>query len=151
MKKYILIFVLILTVPLLGSVRKHQNFLTTAIDVDATVTKTNVTDFPSAEVAIEHSTEAAFTVTFARAAGSASTVDIEIEVSTDNKATWSLYRSADGSALIRIPTNTSVVSGTTVRRTYQINAIGISHFRVKSVENTDVANNITDFNVQISL
>jgi len=157
MKRYILIFILILTIPLLGSVRKSEYFLIDAagdpspIDVDATVTKTNGTDFDSEEISIEHSIKITLTVKFKRAAGSASTVDIEIEVSPDYKSTWSLLRSSNGTALIRIPTNEPVVSGTTVVRSYQLEANGFSHFRIKSVENTDAANNITEFNVMISM
>ena len=155
MKKYaqvfIAILILILATSLSGHVRKHEYLLSEAKAVNAGAMKTNGTHFDSPGVSLEHSDKVTLTVVFARAAGSSSTVDVEIEVSPDNGATWALLRSADGTALLRTPTNEPVITGTTVRRTYQINAIGISHFRVKSVENTDVANNITDFNVQISL
>ena len=157
MKRYILIFALILVIPMSGNVRKWDSFLLnsvaaeTAIDITASATATNDTEFTSDEIAVEHSAKVIISVTFTRAAGSSSTVDFEIEVSTDHKNSWSLYRGGSANPMIQVATNTPVISGTTVNMAYQINAVGISHFRIKDIENTDSSNAITAVQVQISM
>lgn len=157
MKRYILILALILVIPMSGNVRKYDNFLLnqydveTAIDIAASATATNDTEFTSDEIAVEHSAKVIISVTFTRAAGSSSTVDFEIEVSTDHKNSWSLYRGGSANPMIQVATNTPVISGTTVNMAYQINAVGISHFRIKDIENTDSSNAITAVQVQISM
>jgi len=157
MKRYILIFALILVIPMFGNVRKWESLLldsngaAEAIDIAASATATNDTEFYSAEIAVEHSAKVIISVTFTRAAGSASTVDFEIEISTDHKNSWSLYRGGSANPMIQTATNTPVISGTTVNMAYQINAVGISHFRIKDIENTDGANAITAVQVQISM
>lgn len=157
MKRYILIFALILVIPMSGNVRKWDSFLlnsvgaVTAVDIAASATATNGTEFTSDEIAIQHSAKVIISVTFTRAAGSSSTVDFEIEISTDHKNSWSLYRGGSANPMIQTATNTPVVSGTTVNMAYQINAVGISHFRIKDIENTDSSNAITAVQVQISM
>ena len=158
MKRYILILVLILVIPMSGNVRKWDSFLLnqydveTAIDIVASATATNGTDFTSDEIAIEHSAWVLISVTFARAAGSSSTVDVELEVSSDHKNSWSTYRSGSGtSPMVQVRTDSPVISGTTVKMSYQINGTGISHFRIKDIENTDSSNAITAVQVQISM
>ncbi len=157
MKRYILIFALILVIPMSGNVRKWDNFLLDSngadatIDIAASTTATNGTEFTSAEIAIEHSAKVVISLTFTRAAGSSSTVDVELEVSPDHKNSWSLYRGGSANPMIQTATNTPVISGTTVKMLYQINAVGISHFRIKDIENTDSSNAITAVQVQISM
>jgi hypothetical protein len=97
--------------------------------------------------------QCAIIVIFGRAAGSASTVDIELSVSNDGGLTWSLLREATSldEVLIQVPINTTAIEGNTVRVSFMLNIIGFDRLRVESIENTDGANNITDCQVQISM
>lgn len=157
MKRYILIFALILVIPMSGSVRKWNDMLlnsvaaVTAIDIAASATATNGTDYTSLELPVEHSIRVVISITFARAAGSSSTVDVELEVSTDHKKTWSTYRGGSANPMIQVATNSEVITGTTVNMAYQINAAGISHFKIKDIENTDSSNGVTDLQIRISM
>src|SRR4030042_890294 len=130
--------------------------LGTAVDCAADTVLANGTDFASANVPIgkeSYPRDCSVTITFTRAAGSASTVDFEFEVSTDQKATWSLLREADSldTPLIQIPTNTPIMTGTTVRVTFYMNAPAVSHIRLRSIDNNDVANALTAINVTLSI
>ena len=157
MKKLTLIFLAaLLVLPLMASYHKHWTMLGAAVDCAANTVITNGTNFASAHVPIDKESyprDCSVTITFTRAAGSASTVDFEFEVSTDRMATWSLLREADslGTPLIQIPTNTPTITATTVLVTFYMNVPAVSHIRLRSIDNNDVANALTAINVTLSL
>jgi len=157
MKKLTLIaLVALLALPLAASYHKHWTMLGTAVDCAADTVISNGTAFVSAHVPIgkeSYPRDCSVTITFTRAAGSASTVDFEFEVSTDKGATWSLLREADSldTPLVQIPTNTPVITGTTVRVTFYFNVPAVSHIRLRSIDNNDVANALTAINVTLSI
>ena len=157
MKKLALVLlVTCLALPLAASYHKSWTMLTASVDCAADTVLTRGTDFTSRPIPIgkeSYPRDCSVTITFTRAAGSASTVDFEFEVSTDNGATWSLLREADtlDTPLIQIPTNTPVITGTTVRVTFYMNIPAVSHIRLRSIDNNDVANALTAINVTLSL
>ena len=111
------------------------------------MTKANGTDFTSVEVNVVNlPSQGALTVTFARAAGSASTVDFYFEISTDGGSTWATFEGAQ----ISIATNHAVISATTVRSALLVDLGGVSNIRLSKIVNGDGSNNITAANVSIS-
>ena len=143
-------FLFIVALPLNGDYYKHKDFLSDAIDVGANVVKEAGTDFITWEPDFDPLNTVALTVEFTRAAGTSSTVDFEFEVSFDGGDTWALFRDSLSNPLIRIPTNTTVISGTTVRVTFQVNVYGYSDIRLKSIDNNDTLNGITAVMVTLS-
>lgn len=128
------------------------NFLDTAVDVGAGATATNGTEFTSNELEIgrwlaEKQQPGAIIVTFTRAAGTADTVDFELEVSYNGGTTWASFEGVG----IKVATNHAVISGTTVRVHIEVNFYGISTIRVHSIKNNDSTNGITACNVTLSL
>ena len=126
------------------------DFLDTAENVgtNAVITNGVGNDFLSNEVWVSrrgYSSIVLITCEFTRAAGSASTVDFYFQVSYDDGTTWSDYD------LIEIATNTTVISGTTVRVSYPFNSQGASHWRLSSIDNNDVSNALTACNASISV
>ena len=154
MKKYIVVLMLILVVPLLASYRWHGALLDGTLGVVATDTATNGTDFDSKEMLVYDVSAIGVTFIFSRAAGSASTADCTFEVCYNGGsngppvtgAHWATFKNTD----IKVATNTVAVTGTTVRVFYEISVYGASHFRVKSIKNNDAVNNITAVNVVVS-
>ena len=154
MKKYILILIFILTVPLLATYKRHDALLDGTLGVLATATATNGAEFTSEEVIVYDTPVIGVTAIYSRAAGSALTVDFVFEVCYDGgsdgpplaTATWATFNGTD----IKIATETAAVTGTTVRVFYEMTVYGASHFRVKSITNNDTANNITAVNVVVS-
>ena len=128
-----------------------RNFLTTAIDVDATVTLTNGSTMTSEEVPVVKD-QVALTLEFTAAAGSASTLDIELEGSYRKSGTsgWSIIRNEAATPIIQVATNTDVITGTTVRVTYIMNVYGIKRLRIRSVHNSDAVNNVTEVQLTLS-
>lgn len=157
MKKLSLILlVIMLALPLVASYHKHWTMLGTAVNCAANTVISNGTAFASAHVPIgkeSYPRDCSATITFTRTAGSALTVDFEFEVSTDNGETWSLLREADSldTPLVQIPTNTPVITGSTVRVTFYFNVPAVSHIRLRSIDNNDTANALTAINVTLSL
>src|SRR4030042_2885686 len=84
MKKLLLItLAALLVLPLAASYHKHWTMLGTAVGCAADTVITNGTEFASANVPIgkeSYPRDCSVTITFTRAAGSASTVDFEFEV-----------------------------------------------------------------------
>jgi hypothetical protein len=155
--KKVLIFGLVLiflsTVLLADKKYGHKAFLASAISVNATVTKVNVTDFTSLELTTMNPQVrdiAAIIVTFTRAAGTSSTVDFKFEASYDGGTTWALLFDATGEKTFSVATNTVVISGTTVAVLFQINTGGVTNLRLRSVYNSDATNNITAVNATLS-
>jgi len=155
-KKTLILLALIIFVAFsFGDYSYNEDFIDTAIATITTgVTKVNVTDFTSNEIRVsrspvpsESADACAITITFTRATGSASTVDFAFEASYDGGVTWATFEGVE----IKIASNYSVVSGTTVRvlKTF-INIPGVSHIRLKSVKNNDAAS-ITAVNATLSL
>ena len=144
--KLLILAVLLLMLPLSGSWSRSYNFVETAFNLNAGLTATNGVEFDSEELSVKRRSPVAFTVTFTRAAGAADTVDFAFEASYDNGNTWATF---DG-VTISIPTNHSVVSGTTVAVLKIIRVRGVSHVRLKSVKNNDGVNNLTAINVVLS-
>jgi hypothetical protein len=134
-------------IPLGADYRYSKAFLAAAIGVNAGVTKTNGSDFTSVEInVVSLPSQGALTVTFARAAGTASTVDVYFEVSTDGGSTWATFEGTT----ISVATNHAVISGTTVRSALLIDLGGISNIRLSKIVNNDGSNNVTAVNVSIS-
>ena len=150
MRKFILAIILLLTIPLMGAYRKSADFLASAVAVNATITKVNGTDFTSVEVNLSYPpdlpTIGALTVTFTRAAGSASTVDFEFQVSYDGGTSWTTAYYVR----IQVATNETAVSNV-VKVTKPVYLYGISHMRLYRIVNNDGANNLTACNAKISL
>ena len=154
MKKLIIISILILTVPLLATYKRHDALTAGTLGVLATATATNGTDFTSVELPVHNTPFIGVTAMYNRAAGSALTVDFVFEgcydggTDTEPVATahWATFKGTD----IKIATQEAVVTGTTVRCLYEIRVAGISHFRWKSVKNNDTVNDITNVNVVVS-
>ena len=154
MKKFIMILILILTVPLLATWNRSDALLDGTLGILATATATNGAEFDSKEIIVYDTPFIGVTAMYDRAAGSALTVDFVFEVCYDGgsdgpapaTAHWATFNGTD----IKIATETAVVTGTTVRVFYEIAVYGASHFRVKSITNNDTANNITNVNVVVS-
>ena len=157
MKKIALVaLALALVFPLYASYHRSWKMLPTPVNCAANTIIINRVNFWAGHIPIgseRQARECSATITFTRAAGSASTVDFEFEVSTDNRVTWSLLREPDAldTPLVQIPTNTPVVSGTTVQATFYFNLPGVSHIRLRSINNNDTVNNLTAINVTLSL
>lgn len=129
----------------------QQDFLDTAEDVGTNTAATNGVgnDFLSNEVWVSRRGYASVVLIvceFTRAAGSASTVDFYFQVSYDDGTTW-----ADYDVTREIATNTTVISGTTVRQAYRMGSEGISHWRLSQIDNNDASNALTACNASISL
>jgi hypothetical protein len=120
--------------------------LTTAVDVGAGVTKYNMTDFNSPGQSPEHALTAGITVEYTRAAGSASTLDVDFEISFDGGTTWATFEGAS----FQVATNHSVISGNTVRVFKEYNLFGAFYLRVKSIKNNDASNGVTAVQVYLS-
>ena len=146
MKKYMIVFILILTIPLFATYRRHDTLLDGTLAVVATTTATNGSEFTSKDLITYDTPYIGVTAIFTRAAGSALTIDFTFEVSFDNGTTWATFKGVD----VKVATNTAAVTGTTVRVFYEMAVYGASHIRLKSVKNNDTANNITAVNVIIS-
>jgi hypothetical protein len=146
-KLFILIGILLLILPLTGSHKKNLDFVSTGFSLTTgPVTKViGDTGFTDNKVGVTDAPGGLLTVTFTRAAGSASTVDFYFQISYDRGTTW-----ADFIQTIEVATNHSVISGTTVRVSEPIDLRGISHIRWSKVTNNDVANALTAVNVTIS-
>jgi len=144
MKKLFLICLLVLAVSASGAQYYNANFLDTAVAVNAGITSVNGTDFASKERPTSNNA-GLITITFTRAAGSASTVNFYFQVSFDGGTTWSDYIES-----ISIETQHSVISGTTVRVSKPVNLWGISYMRLSKIVNGDTANNLTAVNATIS-
>lgn len=143
-RKSLALFVVLLLTLCLSAGVKDKDFLSTAISVNASTTATNGSQLYSREFDPKGN-QVAITVTFARAAGTADTVDVYFEASYDG-TTWATF---DG-ALLEIPTNTTPVTGTTVTVLYQLNVYGVELLRVWKVDNTDSSNGITACNITMS-
>ena len=147
MRKILFLSILILAVSLFGWYTQDWDFLDTAVDVNASATKVNGTDFTSNEIKIMSRKDGgAITVTFTRATGSASTLDFEFQASCDGGTPWSTAYYVK----IEVATNETAVSNV-VRKTIQVNLWGISHIRLYRIVNNDGANNVTACNAILSL
>lgn len=156
MKKYLkpllalLLFVALSVIPINPQSWAYQeDFLDTAEDVGTNTVAVNGTDFDSNEVWVSrrgYSSIVLIVCEFTRASGSTSTVDFYFQVSYDDGTTWSNY-----GVTVEIATNTTVVSGTTVREAYRMGSEGISHWRLSSIDNNDASNALTDCNASISV
>ena len=146
MKKHLIIFLLILAVPLMGTWRRSTALLDGTLGVAATATATNGTEFESANLIIYDVPYIGVTAIFTRAAGTALSVDFVFEVSFDNGTTWATFQGTD----IEIATNTTAVTGTTVRCFYEFRVYGASHIRLRSVLNNDTVNAISAVQVVVS-
>jgi len=149
MKKIIIaaLCLVFLAWPAAADYRWSQDFLAVAVNVAANTAATNGAEFTSVNINIANQAgTGAITVTFARAAGTAATVDFAFEISTDGGATYATFEGGT----ISVATQHAVISGTTVRVAYLVDLGGVSHIRLKSITNNDLANNITAANVKIS-
>jgi hypothetical protein len=146
MKKFKTLALIIFVIAFMSVARADTTaFLATAVSVNATVTKVIVTDFPDHKIPLGGKETATFTFEFTRAAGSASTVDFRIQGSKDDGATWTTFYT------FQIPTNTVIVTGTTVRVLYDVNLpAGYTHVRLYSIYNSDATNNLTEVNAYMS-
>lgn len=127
-----------------------KDFLDTAEDVGTNTVAENGAgnEFISNEVWVSrrgYGSIALITCEFTRAAGSSSTVDFYFQVSYDDGTTWSDYDK------VEIPTNTTVISGTTVRVSYVFHTSGASHWRLSVIDNNDASNALTACNASISV
>jgi hypothetical protein len=131
----------------------YANFLAAAIGVAKTVTKVNGTDFTSVQLPVQIEPASLLTVTFTRAAGSASLVTFVFQVSYDGGTTWSNFIDplTGLEAYFSLATNHAVISGTTVRVSKPIGLYGVTHIRLASVANADASNDLTAVNASLSI
>jgi hypothetical protein len=150
---FIVALVMLMVLPLLAD-RTYTEAFTTAFALNAGATKVNVTDFTSASVKVSEekgARMALLTMTFTRAAGSASTVDFYFQVSYDGGTTWADFNDPIADAEYHsLATNHAVLSGTTVRVSRIIHLAGVSHIRLAKVVNGDGGNNLTAVNATLS-
>jgi len=154
MKKFILISILILAVPLMATWSRSGALLDGTLGITATNTATNGAQFDSKEIIVYDTPFIGVTAIFTRAAGSALTVDFVFEVCYDGgnngpapaTAHWATFKGTD----TKIATQEAATTGTIVRCFYEIRVAGASHFRLKSVKNNDTVNDITNVNVVVS-
>lgn len=129
-----------------GTYRFSQNFLAAAVNCAASTTLVNGVGFTSATIDVSRLPENGLvTVTFTRAAGSASTVDFEFQVSYDAGVSWSTVYYI----VIRVATNSTAVTNA-VRYTVPVYFSGVSHIRLYRIVNNDGANNLTVCNARVS-
>jgi hypothetical protein len=122
-----------------------ENFIATAISVNASATATNGSEFTSREQSAK-AQAGQIIITFTRAAGSSSlTVDFYFQISFDGGTTWADYVEGVG-----VETGHAVISGTTVRVSRPISLAGCSHIRLAKIVNNDTANNLTAVNAAFS-
>ena len=125
----------------------HRDFLALAVDVNASVTKVNGTDFTSLELDVRPLCgNGLISVTFTRAAGGASEIDFYFQVSNDEGVTWSTVEYLK----IGYPTNSEDVSNV-VRGAKPIYLDAITHIRLWKIVNGDAVNNCTACNATLSL
>jgi len=131
------------------SYQGNYPFLTAGVNVNLSTAAVNGTDFTSEPVWISRpgcGDKVAITVTFTRAAGTASTVDFEFQASYDGGTTWTTAYFVN----LQTATNETAVSNV-VRKITLVNVPGVSHLRLYRINNTDAANNLTACNASVSL
>ncbi len=151
MKKFLVMIALLSMVVLsgAGNYRRSQAFLATAVDVDASASAVNGTEFTSREIRVSQLGDpesVAITVTFTRAAGAADLISFEFEGSYDGGTTWTTVYFSQ----IQVATNATAVSNV-VRKTVIVAVNGISHLRLSKIANGDAANNTTACNASMSI
>ena len=125
----------------------QRDFLATAVDVNASATKVNGTDFTSLELDVRPLCgNGLISVTFTRAAGGADELEFYFQVSNDGGVTWSTIEYLK----IGYPTNSEAVSNV-VRGAKPIVLDAITHIRLWKIINGDAANNCTACNAKLSL
>ena len=149
-KRIILTVFMIFALAVLASPewRVGFTFLRTAVNCNASTTVTNQTNFVSGNEPISfpgYDSVVAITITFTRAAGSASNVDFRFQVSNDDGTSFSTAPYVT----ISVPTNSDADTNV-VRHTELINIHGLSHIRLYQVVNNDGANNVTACNATLS-
>jgi len=154
-KSILIVAILALTMLVTASYGETTNFLSTATALTAADTHTNGTDFTSASLEMSNVSTMLMTVTFTRAAGSASKVSFYFQVSCDSGATWTDFvEPISGSECIEVATNHGVISGTTVCVSQVFMFPGVLHVtsrvRLSKVVNADGANALTAVNASLS-
>lgn len=134
-----------------------KRFLDTGVDVAASATLVNGTDFTCNGVSIPgHAGTGTLIVEFYResATGTSDFVVADVEGSIDG-ATWFKIDELD----LSIATNTNAVETITIEGTdydvvrvgFLVNLYGISMLRLASIENQDSLTNLTNYNLIISI
>ncbi len=150
MKKIIAVLTLILLSGFLGAQNYHYkaDFLSTPVSCALSTTLVNGVGFNSVEIRVSGTATPGIgtvTVTFSRAAGSASTVDFEFQVSYDGGTTWT----TKPYVTIMPETQYDAVSNV-VRYTRPVYLYGTSHWRLYRIVNNDGANNLTLCNASLT-
>ena len=144
------LLVILVAIPLWGTFNKSWDFLATAVDCGASTTLVNGVGFTSTQIEISRpqgmKDTGSLSVTFTRAAGSASTLDFEFQVSFDGGSSWSTAYYVR----IRVATNETALTNV-VKVTKELNLHGISHIRLYRIVNNDGANAVTACNATLSL
>lgn len=131
----------------------YANFIATAISMTASKTAVNGTDFTSKALPAQIEPWSLLTITFTRAAGSASTVTFTFQVSYDGGTTWANFIDplTGLETYFAIATNHAVISGTTVAVSKPIRLSGVTHIRLQSIVNADSSNALTLVNATLSV
>lgn len=140
--------ILLFSVAMKADVLTKQDFLSTAVATITTgATATNGTDFTSASVTLGQraASVVGIMVTFTRATGSASTLDVNFQVSWDGGTTWADYDDGE----VQVSTNHTAITGTTVRYFTLLGLYGANAIRLHTLKNND-SGSITAVNVSIS-
>jgi len=142
-------FIALITIVFFGALGMAQidvarPFFSSAVNVDAGATKTNGSTLTSLVVPVVKD-NVAMTMEFSRGAGTADTLDIELEgrSKSTGDTDWSILRNTSGVPMIQVATGTDVITGTTVRLKLMFNFYGIKRLRVRSIHNGDSVNNVT--------
>jgi hypothetical protein len=147
MKKRIALLLLVLVPLLLFGGRTYSgNFLAAAVDCGTSTTLVNGTHFTSVPISIPRDKDLVLmTVTFTRTTGSAAKVYFEFQGSNDGGTTWTTAYIQR----IEVATNETAVSNV-VRYAEWVPAVGVSHFRLSTIQNVDAGVALTACNVTLS-
>ena len=151
-----LVFLCIAGMLAFGAWRKTYSFTATPLVCVDGNTIVNGTDFYSDEINIKKPADmpnvAALTIEFIPENNAdTATLDFDFDVcSQDKPGNWSLFREGFTTRLISIPLNTPAAAGT-IRVTLPLNVVGISHIRLREIENNSAANDCIGIIVKISL
>ena len=144
--------VLLVSLPASAKYTGYTAFLSTAVDILASATATNGSEFTSIEVQAgvpsnDHSPVGLVTLEFTRSgAGSASTIEVHMQVY--NGAAWT---TADVYSMEVGTNEDNGGSGSTVRAGKFIYLYGVQRIRLYKIVNNDSGTNLTNVNVTISI
>ena len=151
-KVLILVFLMaVLALPHYAKFTGYEDFISTAISINASQTATNGSEFTSAEVEVsiplnDPTPVALITLAYTRSgAGSTSTIDVHLQVY--NGSAWT---TADVYGFSVTSNTDNGGSGSNVKAAKFIYLYGVQRVRLYKIVNNDSGENLTNVNVTIS-